>query len=256
MAKNERKRQEKMARRAAQRKQHNEALRHSAAESGHSMSVVGQLALAASAPVHECLVPQRLFEDGMGTVVVSRRLPNGNIATAGFLLDVWCLGVKNAFVKVTSASEYPVVIQGVSRHQRLKPIDPTCARKLVEEAEAYAADLGFNPHPDYQPSRKIFGDIDKSACSTQFRFGENGKPHYLPGPYDTAAQTRRIVDTLRKRCGPDGFHCTVMLGGPEDLAALAEMEEDDDLGEEQPGLEDGEPQGVASWLARLLPFRR
>jgi hypothetical protein len=249
MASSERKRQSKLAKKAAKRKQHHEALRRSAAESAQAMSVTGQLALAARAPIHECLVPEELFASGIGTAVVSRKLPNGNIVAAGFLLDVWCLGVKNAFVRVESAFEYPTLIRNISENETLAPFDPACARKLVEEAVAYAADLGFPPHPDYELSRRIFGDIDKDACPTEFHFGKDGKPWYMSGPYETPAMARRIVETLRQRCGGDGFHYMVGVDSPADLADWpdARVIDSEELGEEEPGeeeqaLEEGTPE--------------
>jgi hypothetical protein len=87
-------------------------------------------------------------------------------------------------------------------------------RKLVEEAEAYARDLGFPPHPDYQRARQIFGDLDVTACPTQYVFGKDGKPCFMSGPYDTPAKCRRILDTLTRRCGPEGFHFMLAGEGP------------------------------------------
>jgi hypothetical protein len=235
MASSERKRQEKLARKAAKRKQHHEALRRSAAESAHAMSLTGQLALANRAPVHECLAPVALFETGIGSVALSRSLPNGNIAVSVFLLDVWCLGVKNAFVKVLNTSEYRTLIERIAAREALTPFEAPCLRKLVEGAEAYAADLGFTPHPDYQISRGIFGDIDSTACPTEFQFGKDGKPYYVTGPYETLAMATGIVDKLRQRCGPDGFDSLFVLGSPPD------MEDEEEFGEEEQSLGEGPP---------------
>jgi hypothetical protein len=45
-------------------------------------------------------------------------------------------------------------------------------------------------------------------------FGKDGKPFFMSGPYDTPARCRRIIDTLTRRCGPEGFHYTVAVGAP------------------------------------------
>jgi len=248
MASSERKRQEKLAKKAAKRKQHHEALRRSAAESVQSQSLTGQLALAERAPVHECLVSEELFERGIGSVVLSRALPNGNIVVSVFLLDVWCLGVKNALVKVGSRYEYDSLIEGISARETLTPFEAPCARKLVEAAEAYAADLGFTPHPDYLIARRIFGDIDASACPTEFQFGKDGMPFYASGPYETLARSRRIVEQLLQRCGPEGFHYMVGLDSPPDEGEWfggrvidSEELEEEEPGAETPALEEGTP---------------
>jgi hypothetical protein len=45
-------------------------------------------------PIHECLIPDNLFDSGLGELVVTRRIPNGDIAMSAFVIDVFCLGVK------------------------------------------------------------------------------------------------------------------------------------------------------------------
>ena len=69
-------------------------------------STASQVALAANAPIHECLVPTNLFERGIGNLVFSRSLPGGRMALAMFLLDVFCLGVKDTFFAIVGRDEY------------------------------------------------------------------------------------------------------------------------------------------------------
>jgi hypothetical protein len=215
MASNERKRQQKLARKAVKRKQHVQMLKSSLVKPITELSPATQMRRSVDAPIYECLVPEELFEGGIGSLVFSRELPTGDIAMVVFLLDVFCLGVKNTLAKVVPEDEYRSMLEGISEHETLARIDPACARKLVEAAEAYAADLGFRPHPDYQIGRMIFGDVDANACPMSFKFGKDGKPFYASGPYDTVEKSRRIVETLTRRCGPGGFHYLVALQDPE-----------------------------------------
>ena len=127
-----------------------------------------EFAEMANCPIHECLVPQGLFEEGIGNLIFSRRLPDGRIALGMFLLDVFCLGVKNAFSTTLSTTNYEQRIHDWRGPETLKPTPPACLRKLVEGGVAYARELGFNPHPDYAVTSQIFGDVDASACSTEF----------------------------------------------------------------------------------------
>lgn len=162
---------------------------------------------ATKAPVADVFVPTHLFETGIGTVWLSRELADGRYAAAGILIDVYCLGAKNALHKIFERSEYPEVIASVlaGPDQEFERQHPACARKLVEGAVAYARDLGFEPHPDYRLAQMIFGDIDPSACPVKFTFGRDGKPLYMKGPNETPAMQRRILSQLERRCGPGGF---------------------------------------------------
>lgn len=41
--------------------------------------------------------------------------------------------------------------------------------------------------------------------------GKEGKPFYISGPHETQADSERIIATLTRKLGPDGFH--YVLGG-------------------------------------------
>jgi len=221
MATDPRKRQKQLARKAAKRKAAVASRKHTEGYAG-AVSGARHMSVAVQAPLHECLMGRELFETGMGTVIVSRAMPSGRIGAAFFLLDVFCLGVKNAYFVAELRAEYHLRLEHVAYHERLTPIAPDYARKLVEGAEAYARDLGFPPHPEYQLARQIFADIDATTCRTQFTFGKDGKPFYVVGPHDTPQRMRRIVETLTQRCGPDGFHYLVLAGD------VPEFEDEDD----------------------------
>ena len=211
MAIDERRRQKKLAKKAAERK-----VRQAERK---SLSTGGSAALAARFPIGDCLVPTSLFEGGIGTVVLTRLLSSGEIAVAGFLVDPYCLGVKNALYRVLSPAEYDYYRQQIEAQTPLERIHPSCLRKLVEGAVQYARDLGFPPHSDYAQAAQLFGDIDAAACPVRYTYGKDGQPFYMSGPYESPAQSRKIIDTLARRLGPNGFHYMTALGGPEPTAA-------------------------------------
>jgi hypothetical protein len=156
-------------------------------------------------PVHECLVPANLFELGLGTVLMSRRAPNGTIAVSFFLLDVFCLGVKNAGFRVCSSDEYEYqfkdsVFSAADDTDYLQ-IDAPQFRKLIEEAAAYASSLGFSAHPDYREARRLFGAVDVSTCDIAFEFGKDGKPLYIGGPNDSPSRIRQVMHLLQQHRG-------------------------------------------------------
>lgn len=165
-----------------------------------------------------------LFETGMGHVVVSRFKQEGTLVEAGvFLLDVYCLGVKDAFFTQVGPSEYKDrFLPRVFAQEPGEPMDPSCARKLVEQAIAYAAKLGFAPHPDYKRASRVFGGILWETCPTNFVFGHKGKPFYIRGPYDTEARANYILQQLQRRCGEGNYDYVVALGAPSDFEGLLE----------------------------------
>lgn len=167
-------------------------------------------------PIYECIVADSLFEIGIGTVIVSRRTPSGNIAFSSFVVDVYCLGVKDAFFRVASEIEYKVKVKDFlmmrDEGRIFRSIQPACARKLVEGAVDYAEELGFSYHPDYKNAKDIFGNIDSSDCPTKYTYGKDGKPFYTRGPNETMDKAKKIINQLRQRCGEGRFDFLVKLG--------------------------------------------
>lgn len=210
MSISERKRQKQLARKRRKRKQKKASMLTSI---GSAFQTARNAAEAAQAPINECLVPEELFENGLGTIVISRTSKDGNIAASVILLDVYCLGAKNAYFQLLSPAEYRSRLDAINTHETLKLVHPTCARKLVEEGVAYARNIGFDPHPDYKIAKQIFGDIEAGACPEKYEFGKDGKPLFVAGPNDDMKKSRKIIDTLQKTCGPDGFN--YLVGFPE-----------------------------------------
>jgi len=200
MALNQRKWQKKVERKKAKQRE-----RHRSLIKFQSLSMADRIEHAAAAPILHCRTSKILWMQGMSHVLVSRKLSSGNIAFSAFLLDIYCLGVKDAFCDLVTPRRYEELIDGMFRDQEVDNLKPAAARKLVEGAVDYAQNLGFAPHPDYRKARVIFGDIDAGECHEEFEFGKRGRPCFVPGPYDTPWRCKRIVDTLTERLGIDGF---------------------------------------------------
>jgi hypothetical protein len=124
---------------------------------------------------------------------------------AGFLLDVWCLGVKNAL------APEPMGERQLSGHRAAYfsafeghvPVPAELARALVFGAAAYARDLGFDPEADFEAAAAVLGE---PADPCPIRFGRDGKPFYVNGPYD---DPEAVARKLRRAVGDDGFDCVV-----------------------------------------------
>ncbi len=214
MATNEKRRQKKLARKKANRKAVVSAKKKKASLE-KMLSGVKAVAVAKNSPVEECIVRADLFPDGIGTAVVSRRMPNGFLGVGVYLLDVFCLGMKNTYFTVLSESEYSDRIGDLKENEEMESIHPSCLRKLIDGCVEFASDLGFRPQADYKLSRQLLSDFDPSVCPNTYTFGKDGKPFYISGPNETVHQARKIVDKLLHRCGEGNFNYIVNVGGPD-----------------------------------------
>lgn len=144
---------------------------------------------------------------GLVTTLVARRRRHRRGATVCvYLLDVYCLGVKNA-IGPDTVDEHALrrltarAFSGYDTPPIPAPIE--LVRELVLGAADYAHHLGFTPHPDFQQARPHLGPYAGPSAIT---FGRDGKPTYLSGPYD---DTDHIIRTLQRTVSPNGFNYTV-----------------------------------------------
>lgn len=143
---------------------------------------------------------------GLVTALVARRRRHRRGATVCvYLLDVYCLGVKNAMGpdsmdeqalrrftdRAFGAYETPPI-----------PAPIGLVRELVLGAADYARQLGFTPHPDFEQARTHLGPWSGPSAIS---FGCNGTPTYISGPYD---DTDQILRTLERAVGRNGFGYT------------------------------------------------
>jgi hypothetical protein len=159
----------------------------------------------AAAPIHCCPVHKQLFEMGIGIVVLARRLGTDQLAMASFLVDVYCRGIKDAAVQRLGRPEFEGLFAMMAEVAPNKPVQASYARKLLRDCAEYANSLGFLPHRDFAVAEELFGDVCADACDAAFRFGRDGKPAYMAGPYESQASIRKTLGRLRKRLGDGGF---------------------------------------------------
>ena len=186
----------------------------------------------AAAPLHACLAQDSIFQTGVGMVFLSRKTGARDLALGRFLVDAYCLGVKDAMFRELDEDEIEELLDGAGATAPLTPVDPPYARKLLRDAAAYAQSLGLPPHPDYATVEPLFGDVAADACDVEFEFGYKGRPLYVPGPTESATQIRRRIDRLRRRLGDDGFDFGLPEAAFDTLDELedGEMDYDPDVG--------------------------
>jgi hypothetical protein len=158
--------------------------------------------------------PSQPGDSGVALVVVAEPHGYERLTMCSFLVDTWCLGVKNAMgPKRVGRRELEAL-----RHRCYAPwrspgirIPLELAQHLVLGAVEFARGLGFEAHRDFNRARCVLGSWEGPSAIT---FGMDGKPHYINGPYE---DPQRVLATLERAVGRGGFHYTVSLGEADDL---------------------------------------
>jgi hypothetical protein len=146
---------------------------------------------------------------GLVSILVARD-GGGSVSVCGYLVDVWCLGVKNALgPKSVERRKLPEFTDSYFRSYDQPPLPAPIdlARHVVFGAIAYARELGFEPHPDFAGCASHLGPWEGRSDIT---FGLEGKPTYLQGPHDNAAQVMR---TLRRSVGDGNYDYVSQIPG-------------------------------------------
>jgi hypothetical protein len=264
---NQKRRQQALQRQAAKRKQKQQALRRQ--QQGTPTSPRGMVRRAAHWPIYECLISRDWQStDNITQIVVARGSPEGHIAAGVFLVDLACLGVKDAFAHVfDSITAYDELRESIKSQQPLVRADLDLVAKVIREALAFARRFGFSPHPDYYSAAPLLEGANPDAATTSVPQGKDGKPFFVAGPHDNVP---RILAQLAKSAGPGNFDSVVPLDMPPDVFDGEEEDDDadeedeqdeDELGDDEEGVQAGSEAGESApprppiW-SRLLPVDR
>ncbi|HBB34568.1 MAG TPA: hypothetical protein DDZ80_10720 [Cyanobacteria bacterium UBA8803] len=187
---------------------------------------IARVAAGELAPVAECLVNASCADqflnanatqdtdqpenNGLGLVVVARKEGYNRLTICSYLLDLWCLGVKDSFgPRKVDTVEYKQTVdyayQGFTGETREITLEQ--AQALVFSALEYASNLGFSHHPDFERSRAHLGTW---SGEPKIQCGRNGKPFYVSGPYDNPSY---VLKTLQVNVGEGNFDYLTELFG-------------------------------------------
>jgi hypothetical protein len=131
---------------------------------------------------------------GLATVMVVRPDRRSRSRACVYLVDTFCLGVKNVIGPETVSN----TVLDKLRYTAFAGYDEVAVRAPLELAQhlvfgavEFARGLGFEPHPDFATAADHLGEWS-GDCPIQF--GYNGSPFYIQGPYD---DVESIARTLR-----------------------------------------------------------
>jgi hypothetical protein len=168
-------------------------------------------------PIHESWIPVELWENGIGQVIIARKNNQGDIAVGIYLIDTYCLGIKDCFIRLTNEYEYQNMLENLSYScGEMERVEPSYANTLIIKASEYANQLGFKPHSDFVKARSLLKGIPLDENQV-FSFGKDGKPLYIQGPHESSADVKRILKTLKLNQSDDNFHFLVEVPDQKQL---------------------------------------
>jgi hypothetical protein len=144
---------------------------------------------------------------GLASVLVARQARHDKRSVCGWLVDAYCLGVKD-IIGPRAMDDHDLTAFTrtffAAYHAPPLPAPLDLAQHLVFGAVAYARDLGFPPARGFETTTGHLGPwVGPSAIG----FGRDGKPLFIQGPHD---HPTRVLATLERTVGPGNFDFLVV----------------------------------------------
>ena len=220
MAKKQKQNQHKKLQRALQKRtQRKKKLVQRAIHESASERPTSVLRRAREFPFLGAWVQQDWQQYGMASMIVARTQPDENILFGRFLVDTFCVGLKDTFFGVNVEPNQfhndaiPRLYQGVPPVS----ISIELAHEIIYGAIEFAENIGFRPHRLFGRTGNILDTEDAHPRSGIIEFGYRGMPTYVPAPNDNQ---RMILNRLVENVGIGNFNYVPAGEPPEGFEEL------------------------------------
>ena len=157
---------------------------------------------ARTLPVGKCYIaPPDWQESGMAHVIVTRVRPSGNLVMASFLVDTFCLGVKDAgYHENMTPYDFEQYLDNYKNGMGLEEISYNEAHNIIYGAMAFAEEGGIKPSKEFDPAGYILEEDTDDIPLIEYDFGKNGKHFLIVNP---ERKEMPYYHTLKKNLGDD-----------------------------------------------------
>jgi hypothetical protein len=162
---------------------------------------------ARSLTLGDCYITKDWDKLGMANILVVRNHTNGNKTVGLFLVDTFCLGLKDTYyVFNIPDSELREILdqfrnEGGNEAEMIKA-DYTLVHNIIYGAIDFAAEYGFTPFKDFNLTRYILEEDDENVELMEIGFGQDGKPAIFVGKERHPAN---IIAQLDKTAGKGNY---------------------------------------------------
>ncbi len=170
-------------------------------------------------PILGCWIMSSWQKEGITPVVVARQPGPDRVIFAVCLVDLYCLGIKDAYTVVDCSHakflrELPQMCAGAPEQCSVE-----LAHEIIYGSLEYAQRYGFQPHRDFttQMCDQVLDPPETHLRKDHVKFGYKGKPLFVSGPNDDERRIESVINTLKSTAGEGNFHYMVGSGPVEFL---------------------------------------
>ena len=153
-----------------------------------------------SVEIGDCYVSDDIFKIGYGNVLVSRKHTGGNISFGAFLVDTWCLGVKECSCRLRiDGKEFEDIVEHCIE-SGMRKASYEEVHNIIYGVIAYAEEAGIKPCSDFSLVKYFLEEDTEDVPLIEYEFGNNGQ-HYLVA--SCSFEANRYLPLLKKNLGND-----------------------------------------------------
>lgn len=164
------------------------------------------------------------WRDGLGYVIVIREHTGGKKSFAVYMVDRWCVGVKDTFFNVRQDDDSIDELLSKVGEYRLQEVSYNEAHNMVWGAVDYAEEAGIKPHKDFATTQYFLEEDTDEIPLIEYEFGKDGK-HYLVAK--SQLELSKYLQPMKKNLSENEYACVV-----------ADYDEDDDEWDDYDDVED------------------
>lgn len=147
---------------------------------GNGLRLVDPAGAERTPALYACVANRDWRDAGIASIVVARRRGAGRVSMAAFLVDIWAMGLKDAWGCLDqSSTAFDELLESMRDEMEVCHLDVTLARSLVYGGVALADELGFRLPRKYKTWMNVLGPLDEGAEPDMSLFRPDGKIRLL-----------------------------------------------------------------------------
>lgn len=140
-----------------------------------------------------------LTEYGLGHVIVTRNHTGGKVSMADYLVDIYCLGVKDSFYRIRM-EDYEV--EDIVDQLDAKECSYNEAHNWIYGAIAYAEEAGIEPDKSFGLTQYMLEEDNDEIPLIEYEYGKDGK-HFLVA--HSRQEANKYLPLLEKNLGEGNY---------------------------------------------------
>ncbi|MDR0793323.1 MAG: hypothetical protein LBE82_08430 [Chitinophagaceae bacterium] len=187
-------------------------------------------------PIYKCFINKEWEEAREANIVITRKHVTGNVTVCVYLVDLYCLGIKDSFFNFNIPYEEFEERFKMDRNRGAFLIETSyeLVHNIIYAGIEFAEKYGFQPCKEFTSVTEFFLEEDTDdiplmeiACGNE----KDGKPLYFNVGNESPDRVRQILGQLERVAGKGNYHYHTQISKPDDYDD-DDYEEDNDNDDE------------------------